>query len=428
MRNNVAMPRLGGGARRASVLKTAIAANIGAVFEWYDLLLYALFAVTLSQQFFPLANPTSAVLLSLGTFAIAWLVRPIGAVVIGTYADREGRKPALVLSVGLMMLGTLITAVLPTYASIGLAAPVLLVIARLIQGFSAGGEFGSATALLAEQDPRRRGFFASLQWASSGFAVFLASMFAYLINRTLEPAQVASWGWRIPFAFGLLIGPIGWYIRREIDESPEFETSERTDTPLREILRHDRWRILTGAGAVAAGAAGSFTNTYMPTFAIMKLGLGPSAALVGTIVAGIINSTLPMWFGHLSDRFGRLGVMWTFGLIGLVMIYPMFVWLVASPSVATLVACQGLLALVMYCGYYATVPALLSDLFHTRRRTTGVSISYVLGQLLFGGVTPLVVGWIIARTGDPTSPGWYLSAVVVVSLVSLVAARRFGVR
>ena len=418
----------GVGVRRGSVLRTAIAANIGAVFEWYDLLLYALFAVTLSKQFFPPGNPNGAVLLSLGTFAIAWLVRPIGAVVIGTYADRAGRKPALVLSVGLMMVGTLITTVLPGYATIGLAAPVLLVLARLIQGFSAGGEFGSATALMAEQDPRRRGFFASLQWAASGFAVFLASMFAYVINQTLEPAQVASWGWRIPFVFGLLIGPVGWYIRRAMDESPEFATTEHSATPLREAMSHDLWRILAGAGAVAAGAAGSFTNAYMPTFAITKLGLGASAAVVGTIVAGVINSTLPMWFGHLSDRFGRLAIMGTFGVLGLLMIYPMFVWMIASPSVWTLVACQALLALVMYCGYYATVPALLADLFHTRRRTTGVSISYVLGQLLFGGVTPLVVGWIVATTGDPTSPGIYLSGVVVVSLVSLVGCWRLGVR
>jgi MHS family proline/betaine transporter-like MFS transporter len=417
-----------GGARRGSVLKTAIAANIGAVFEWYDLLLYAVFAVTLSKLFFPPGDPNSAVLLSLGTFAIAWLVRPLGAVVIGTYADRAGRKPALVLSVGLMMLGTLITAVLPGYATIGLAAPVLLVLARLIQGFSAGGEFGSATALMAEQDPRRRGFFASLQWAASGFAVFLASMFAYIINQTLEPAQVVSWGWRIPFLFGLLIGPVGLYIRRAMDESPEFETTEHSATPLREALTLDLGRILAGAGAVAAGAAGSFTNAYMPTFAITKLGLGASAALVGTIVAGMINSTLPMWFGHLSDRFGRLPVMWTFGGLGLVMIYPMFVWLIASPSVGTLVACQALLAVVMYCGYYATVPALLADLFHTRRRTTGVSISYALGQLLFGGVTPLVVGWLVTKTGDPTSPGVYLTGVVVVSLVSLGVCRRYGVR
>jgi MHS family proline/betaine transporter-like MFS transporter len=417
-----------GGARRRSVVRTAIAANIGAVFEWYDLLLYAVFAVTLSKLFFPPGGPNSAVLLSLGTFAVAWLVRPLGAVIIGTYADRAGRKPALVLSVGLMMLGTLITAVLPGYATIGLWAPALLVLARLIQGFSAGGEFGSATALLAEQDPRRRGFFASLQWAASGFAVFLASMFAYVINQTLEPAQVASWGWRIPFLFGLLIGPVGWYIRREMDESPEFVAIEPSAAPLREALTLDLGRILAGAGAVAAGAAGSFTNAYMPTFAITKLGLGASAALVGTIVAGVINSSLPIWFGHLSDRFGRLPVMWTFGGIGLVMIYPMFLWLVASPSVGTLVACQALLAVVMYCGYYATVPALLADLFHTRRRTTGVSISYALGQLLFGGVTPLVVGSIVARTGDPTSPGIYLTAVVVVSLVSLGVCRRYGVR
>jgi MHS family proline/betaine transporter-like MFS transporter len=417
-----------GGTRRASVLHTAIAANIGMVLEWYDLLIYVLFAVTLSKQFFPTNDPNIGVLLSLGTFAIAWLVRPLGAVVLGTYADKVGRKPALVWSVALMMVGTGITAVVPNYATIGIAAPILLVFARLVQGFSAGGEFGSATALMAEQDASRRGFYASLQWASSGFAVFLASMFAYAINQTLSPAEVAAWGWRVPFLFGLLIGPVGWYIRRNLDESPEFSATESSPEPLREVLVHDWARVLAGAGAVAAGAAGSFTNSYMPTFAITKLGLSPSVSLIGTIVAGVINSTLPMWFGHLSDRLGRLRIMWTFAVIGLVTIYPMYLWLVASPSVFTLIACQAVLALVLYSGYYATVPALLADLFHTRRRTTGVSLAYVLGQLLFGGVTPLVVGAIVNATHDPTSPGLYLSAIVVISMISLVACRRLGVR
>src|SRR5260370_40092361 len=158
--------------KRSSRLKTAIAANIGAAFEWYDLVLYAMFAVTLSRQFFPTENQSISVLLSLGTFATAWLARPLGAILIGAYSDRVGRKAGLTLSAGLMMVGTLMTAVLPPYHSIGLAAPILLVVARIIQGFSAGGGFGSAPALLAEQEPARRGFYASLQWASARLAVF----------------------------------------------------------------------------------------------------------------------------------------------------------------------------------------------------------------------------------------------------------------
>ncbi|HWK44972.1 MAG TPA: MFS transporter [Stellaceae bacterium] len=415
-------------ARRASRFTTAVAANIGCAFEWYDLVLYASFAVTLSKQFFRTANPSTSVLLSLGTFAIAWLVRPLGAIVIGAYSDRAGRKPGLILSAGLMMVGTLITAVLPNYDAIGIAAPILLVVARMIQGFSAGGEFGSATALLAEQDKTRRGFYASLQWAASGFAVFMASMFAYVINSSLAPAEVESWGWRIPFLFGLLIGPVAYYIRTRLDEPEEFLTAGHSDAPLSEIVAEDKLRVLAGAGIVAAGAAGSFMNNYMPTYAITKMGLPASTALIGSIVGGVINTLLPPLFGHLSDVYGRIRIMGTFGVLGLLMIYPAFLWLVASPRVETLVTIQALLALVFYCGYYSTVPAALSELFPIRRRTTGISIAYVLAQLVFGGVTPLVIVWIIDVTGNPSSPGLYLTAVAALSLLCLIACRRFGVR
>ena len=188
----------------------------------------------------------------------------------------------------------------------------------------------------------------------------------------------------------------------------------------------DKLRVLLGAGLVAAGACGSFLNTYMPTFAFTKLGLPSSSALLGTMAAGLINTVLPPVFGHLSDKFGRGRIMAIFGVIGLVMIYPLFRWLIAAPSVVNLVIIQSLIALVFYCGYYATVPAALSDLFPTRRRTTGVSISYVLAQTLFGGVTPLVVGWIVTTTNDPTSPGIYLSAVMVLSLACVFAVRNLA--
>jgi len=403
--------------------RTIIAATIGAVLEWFDLLVYAFFAVVLSRQFFPTSDPNVSLLLSLGTFALAWVVRPFGAIVIGAYADRVGRKPAQVLSVLLMLAGTLLTAVLPNYATIGLAAPVLLLLARLLQGFSAGGEFGSATALLAEQDPARRGFYASFQWSASGLAVLLASGSAYLVNTLLTPEDVASWGWRLPYAFGLLIGPAAWYIRRKAEETPEFLHSAMATNPVGEVLATDKLRVLLGAGAVAAGAAGSYTINYMPTFAATQLGLPPSTALIGTMVAGAVNVVLPPVFGHLSDVYGRFKVMFLFGGIGLLMIYPLFLWVIASPTLGTLIAIQALVALVFYCGYYSTVPALLADLFPTRRRTTGVSVTYVLAQLVFGGVTPLVVAALIAQTGNRAAPGLYLAGVTLLSLCCLAALR-----
>jgi MHS family proline/betaine transporter-like MFS transporter len=410
-----------------SRLRTSIACNIGAAFEWYDLVLYGLFAVVLSKQFFPSGSASTSLTLSLGAFAIAYLVRPLGAMVIGAYADRNGRKSGLLLSAGLMMLGILVTAVLPNYQAIGIAAPILMVLARMLQGFSAGGEFGSATALLSEQDPARRGFYASLQWASSGFAVLLASLAAYAVNRNLTAEDVANWGWRLPFLFGLLIGPVALYIRHNMEESPEFEAIPQ-HAPLLELASHDKLRILAGAGVVAVGAAGSYLNIYMPTFAYTHLHLSNANALLGTITAGVINTILPPFFGALSDRLGRIRVMATAGVVGMLIAYPLFLWLLASPTVVTLICIQAILNTVFYCGYYATAPALLADLFPARNRTSGVSIAYVLAQLLFGGITPLIVTQLVASTGNPASPGLYLVGAAILSLACLWACRRFGVR
>jgi MFS transporter, MHS family, proline/betaine transporter len=408
-------------------LRTAIACNIGAVFEWYDLVLYGLFAVILSKQFFPAGDPTTQIALSLGTFAIAFLVRPLGALTIGAYSDKHGRKSGLVLSAGLMMLGILLTAVLPNYATIGVAAPIILVIARMLQGFSAGGEFGSATALLAEQDPERRGFYASLQWAASGFAVLLASLAAYAVNKFLSAEDAASWGWRIPFLVGLLIGPVALYIRNRMDESPEFHEVAHHH-PLLELAQHDKRRILAGAGIVAVGAAGSYLNVYMPTFAYSQLHLPNSSAVLGTVTAGVINTLLPTFFGGLSDRLGRIRVMATAGVIGALIAYPLFLWLLAVPTVTTLICIQAILNAVFYCGYYATAPALLAELFPTRNRTSGVSIAYVLAQLVFGGITPLTVTWLVHATGNQAAAGLYIVFAACLSLFCLWACRRLGVR
>jgi MHS family proline/betaine transporter-like MFS transporter len=326
----------------------------------------------------------------------------------------------------LMVGGTLLTGVLPPYAAIGLAAPLLMMLARLLQGFSAGGEFGSATALLAEQDPARRGFYASLQWSASGLAVFLAATSAFAINSLLTPDQVAAWGWRLPFLGGLLIGPAAWYIRTRAEETPEFLATPMAAHPIAEIASLDKGRIVLGAGVVAAGAAGSYTINYMPTFAATQLHMGPSTALIGTMAAGAVNILLPPLFGWLSDIWGRFRVMGLFGVLGLLLVYPCFLWLLASPTLATLVVIQAIVALVFYCGYYSTVPSFLADLFPTRRRTTGVSIAYVLAQLVFGGVTPRVVSALIRVTGTPAAPGLYLAGVTLLSLACLFACWRLG--
>ena len=202
---------------RQSAARVITAISIGNALEWFEIVIYGFLAVTISKLFFPAENETVSLLITLGTFGVTFVMRPVGSLVLGAYADSAGRKRALTLSMTLMLMGTLIIAAAPTFAQIGLWAPALVIAARLVQGFAAGGEFGSATALLAEQDPHRRGFFASWQFASQGVTTFLAAGFGIGLNTLLSPEQLLSWGWRIPFFFGLLIGPAGLYIRRHLD-------------------------------------------------------------------------------------------------------------------------------------------------------------------------------------------------------------------
>src|SRR6185312_1107568 len=221
-----------GAPRRASTFRVLAAASIGNALEWYDILVYGYFAVTVSALFFPKADPTTALLLTFGTFGVSYLVRPLGALVLGAYADKAGRRAAMLLSIVIMTIGTGLMAIMPTYDTIGIVAPIAVLIARLLQGFAVAGEFGSATAFLVEHSKTRKGFFASFQWFGQGLAAVLASFFGVIMFGWLTPEQLSSWGWRVPFFFGLLIGPIGLYIRKHVAETPEFREEGPAEAPL----------------------------------------------------------------------------------------------------------------------------------------------------------------------------------------------------
>lgn len=207
---------------RGMMRRIVFSSSIGNALEWFDFLVYGYFAPIIAKVFFPVHDEWLLTLLAVGTFGISFLMRPLGAIVLGIYGDRHGRKAALTLAIALMMAGTLAMAVMPPYASIGIAAPLLILLARLVQGFAVGGEFGSATALMVEHSPNRRGYFASWQFASQGAAAILAAAFGSLLAWWLPPEQLQAWGWRLPFCFGLVLGPVGWYIRSHLDETPEF--------------------------------------------------------------------------------------------------------------------------------------------------------------------------------------------------------------
>src|SRR6516165_10108900 len=257
-----------------SMNRLIVAATIGNVFEWFDFVVYGFFAVTLAQVFFPAGDPTVSLLVTFGAFGLAYVVRPLGAIVVGGYTDRAGRKAGLLLSMALMMIGTTLMAVTPGYATIGLAAPIVITIARLLQGFSVGGEFGSAVSFLAEHGGGRRGFSASWQFATGGLITAMASLFGVALTSLLTHDQLVDWAWRIPYFFGMLIGPAGLYVRAKVVETPEFLEAEKPDTiPIKDVLRRHPLPVLLALGISIISNSSFYILAYIPTYGVKTLHL-----------------------------------------------------------------------------------------------------------------------------------------------------------
>jgi MFS transporter, MHS family, proline/betaine transporter len=407
---------------RPTLTRVIVAASLGNALEWFDFLVYGYFAVTISKVFFPSANETASLLATLGTFSVSFLVRPIGAILIGAYTDRAGRKAGLTLSILLMVVGTTMTAVMPGYATIGLAAPILILVARVLQGFSVGGEFGSAVTFLAEQTAGRKGFVASWQWASTGITGALASAFGILLTSILSPEQLVEWGWRVPFLFGILVGPVGLYIRRRLDETPEYVEIKPTRTPVRDVLREHPIECLLAMGAAVVSNSSAYIILYIPTYAMKELHLpqvtGFTATFVGAVILGIVSPCA----GHLSDKFGRSGLLTGTAWLFFLTTYPVFYLMVAYPSLATAIFAAGWLSLVK-AGYSGVLPSQLAELFPTRVRGIGVSLSFAVAVTIFGGFTPFVATWLIAATGNSLSPSFYIMFTAALSIIALVFVR-----
>ncbi|HEU0217406.1 MAG TPA: MFS transporter [Stellaceae bacterium] len=401
-----------------------VAATIGNVLEWFDFLVYGFFAVTIAEVFFPNDRPGVSLLITFGTFGLSYLVRPLGAMVVGSYTDKHGRKAGLTLSIGLMMIGTILMLVTPGYATIGLAAPVMIILARLLQGFSVGGEFGSAVAFLTEHAGDRKGFSASWQWSSTGIISIIVSLFGVTLTTLLTHDQLVSWGWRIPYIFGLLVGPAGLYIRSRMSETPEFVEGKKPESiPIGELLRNHPIPVLLAVGISIISNSSYYLLLYIPTYGQKTLHLPAYTGFVATLVGGVILAIFSVLAGHWSDKTSRSRIMiwmaWLFALTA----YPVFWLMVAFPSLAACVFAVGFLNLIK-AGYSGVLPSLLSEQFPVETRAVGVAFSYSISVSIFGGFAPFVATWLIAQTGDPLSPSFYLIVTALLSVAALVVIGR----
>jgi len=410
---------------RSGLSGVIIAATVGNVLEWFDFLVYGFFAVTIAEVFFPVGDPTVSLLITFGTFGLAYVVRPLGAVIVGTYTDRAGRKAGLTLSIGLMMIGTTLMVITPGYATIGIAAPVIITIARLLQGFSVGGEFGSAVAFLVEHAGPRRGYSASWQWATIGMTSIIASLFGLVLTTELSHQQLADWGWRIPYVFGLLVGPAGLYIRSRMPETPEFLEAEKPQrVPIGDLLRTRPVSALLAFGAAVISNSSYYLLLYIPTYGVKTLHLPAYTGFAATLVGGIILAIFSVVAGHWSDKTRpRSRIMLITAWLFLLAAYPTFWLMDAYPSLATAIFAVGLLNLIK-AGYSGVLPSVLSEQFPVETRAVGVAFTFSLSVTIFGGFAPFVATWLIAETGDPLSPSYYLMATALISIIALMVIKR----
>lgn len=409
--------------------RAAIAGSVGNFIEWYDFAAYAYLGVVLGKVFFHADDPFSAFLDAFGVYASSYVVRPVGAAVLGRLGDRWGRKPTLLVTLIGMCVATALIGVLPSYAAAGAIAPVLLVLLRILQGLSAGGEFGGAVSLMAEFAPtNRRGLYGSWQSFTVGLGLLAGSGFATLLTSVLSADALASWGWRLPFLAAVVFGLISVYLRRKVDETPAF-LRLREQAPLPNTARPLRFAaptwvlVLFVIGSLLAWTtAGNVFLVVLPSYAAATLHLAAGLAQWLSFTANaVFTATIPL-FGLLSDRLGRRVVMLTGAALILVLSYPLFLAINGGSS-GLMFACAAVAgaAVAMMAG---PGPAMLAELFPARIRVTGLGFGYALSAAAFGGTAALIVGGLKVLTGDPLAAAYYPIIGGVVSLICLSMLRR----
>jgi len=403
--------------------KEVIAVVLGAAVEFFDFSAYATFAVMIGHVFFPSDNPFTSLLLSVSVFGIGFIVRPLGAIFIGSYADRVGRKPAMLLTMVFMTIGTGGLVFLPGYETIGMAAPVLLVLVRMLQGLAWGGEAGPATTFIMEAAPAgKRAFYTSWQIVAQGLAGISAGVIGYTLTVLLSPHDLVAWGWRVPFAFGLLILPIAIYLRRNLREtyqSDNSEASHSTGSLLGEVVKNYRGLVLTGIFILSGSTITQYFLNYMTTYALNELAFTPGSAMASTILIGVCVVVFSLVGGWMADRVGRKMTIIAPRLILLLLLLPGLEIINTWRSEMVFYSVITVFA-ALQCISGSGVLVVLCENFPKYVRSTGFSIAFAFGITLFGGTAQIVFSWLIKVTGNPVSPGYYLIAANILCLAATV--------
>jgi MHS family alpha-ketoglutarate permease-like MFS transporter len=399
-------------------LKSIFGGSIGNLIEWYDFYVYNFFALYFAKSFFPNANPTVQLLNTFGIYALGFLIRPVGGWILGIYADKAGRRTALTLSVTLMCAGSFLIAVAPTYAVLGLGSPILLLVARLIQGISLGGEYGTSATYLSEiAVSKHRGFYSSFQYVTLIGGQVFGSITLLAMQQAFTAQQLEAWGWRIPFAIGALLSVYGLYLRRNLDETEAFKkaAAKPRGSPIKELLKHPR-QILLVFGLTMGGTTAFYTyTTYMPTFLVNTVKLTRDQATQISFISLVIYAAVQPLFGALSDRIGRRPVLMWFGVLGTLCTVPILTTIGATHDYMTALGLI-LAALLIVSGYTSINAVVKAELFPAGIRALGVGLPYAVAASIFGGTAPYIA-LAFKDAGHEAWFYWYVTVLIFLSLL-----------
>jgi len=409
--------------KRQSEARLIAACSLGNALEMYDFTVYSFFSLLIGRLFFPSDNPYASLLLAVATFGIGFVMRPLGGIVIGNYADRRGRKAAMTLTIGLMVAGTLCLALAPTYATAGVVGSLTIVAGRLLQGFSLGGEIGASTAMLMEAGQvKGRGYRVSWQLGSQGIAALCGALTGATLYALLPQASLESWGWRLPFLLGLLIAPVGLYIRANLEETHHAEAD--APSPIGELFRLHGDKVIKGILATTAGTATMYLVVFfMPTYMIRVLNMPASLSFLSGCVTGVTLLVVSLVAGRLADRLTCRKPLVVGSLVfSALAVYPAF-WLMNTyPSVPLVLCLSALLTASINLG---TTPMflMLLEILPARVRASGISVTYSIGVTVFGGSSQFIVTWLLAKTGNPMAPAFYMIVCGVLSTLAVMSIR-----